>query len=273
MSTKYIRVCSDLHLEQFRGRDIATLEIDCLPKDDRDVESILVLAGDISSDPDQLVQFIKQVETRFRHAVYVPGNHEFYRHDITTWVGRTKELFEKYTERTSYALDDVQIRQVDGIRFIFGTGWADGGMTAYDQELVGRSLNDFYLISRNGSAFTVPAMIQLNRKMRQDIESALKNSPEDAFNVVVTHHMPSYRLCHPRFGHTIDGGFAFNGDAILSSDHAPDIWIHGHTHDTYDRKLFNSRIVCHPRGYAGEFRHDTDHAYNSYKVEPKFIEL
>jgi hypothetical protein len=28
------------------------------------------------------------------------------------------------------------------------------------------------------------------------------------------------------------------------------LWIHGHTHDSFDYRLNGTRVVCNPRGYA-----------------------
>lgn len=273
MSTKYIRVSSDLHLEQYYGMDVAALEISVLPKDDRDAESILVLAGDVSSKPDQLVQFIAQVEKRFRYVIYVPGNHEYYRWEMTTWEPTVELMLSSNSDKTSYAIGKVLCQQIEGVRFIFGTLWSDGGSSLHDQAMVGRYLNDFRIIMLNGKRFTVPDMVYLHKKMKSDIEQFLIEDKTNMKNIVVTHHMPSYRLCHPRFGGEANGGFASNCDSILASDHAPDIWIHGHTHDTIDTQLYNTRIVCNPRGYHHEFDKDAAHEFNSYKVTPKFIEL
>lgn len=273
MSTKYIRVSSDLHLEQYYGMDVAAVEIDVLPKDERDIASILVLAGDISSKPDQLVQFIAQVEKRFRYVLYVPGNHEYYRNEITTWEPTVERMISDNSDKTSAAIGKIMCLQIDGIRFIFGTLWADGGATLHDQAMVGRYLNDFRIITLNGKKFTVSDMQVIHKQMKGDIERFLQQDTSGLKNIVITHHMPSYRLCHPRFGGDANGGFASNCDAILASDYAPAIWIHGHTHDTIDTQLYNTRIVCNPRGYHHEFRGDATHEFNSYKVEPKFIEL
>lgn len=65
MRLKYIRVCSDLHLEQFYGQREELLAAKFIPEDERDAESVLALAGDISSKFDQLVNFIRAVEKRF----------------------------------------------------------------------------------------------------------------------------------------------------------------------------------------------------------------
>jgi hypothetical protein len=28
------------------------------------------------------------------------------------------------------------------------------------------------------------------------------------------------------------------------------LWIHGHTHDSFDYRLNGTRVLCNPRGYA-----------------------
>ena len=37
-------------------------------------------------------------------------------------------------------------------------------------------------------------------------------------------------------------------DYIL--EHQPHLWIHGHTHESFDYELGNTRMVCNPRGCA-----------------------
>lgn len=273
MSTKYLRVVSDLHLEQYAGSQIEQLVEYTVPTDARDAASILVLAGDISSKPTQLAMFIAEVEKRFRWVVYVPGNHEFYKHDMTKWETETRSLLESATEKTSYALSSVLCQQIDGIRFIFGTLWADGGTTIEERMTVARYLNDYRLITIDGVQFTVDTMQNIFEGQKASIEFMLQHDTSGMPNVVVTHHMPSLRLCHPRFGGSANGGFASNLDSVLASDYAPKLWIHGHTHDTIDTKLFNTRIVCNPRGYHKEFDRDVTHQYNKYKVDAKFIEV
>jgi predicted MPP superfamily phosphohydrolase len=267
MSTKYIRVASDLHLEGFMGRNIETLQIDMLPKHENDAESILVLAGDISSSPTQLCQFLKVIENRFRRVVYVPGNHEYYNNDFSTWTPAVRDALEQNCPNTSAALSEVKIEIIDGIRFIFGTLWADGGDSLHSQAKVGAGLWDFSIIRDKGMRFTVQDMQQVHKAQKSQIKQALA-MPFEGKTIVVSHHMPSYRLCHPRFGTEINGGFASNCDAILAGDDHPDIWIHGHTHDTIDTELFETRIVCNPRGYQREANKSE---FNTFA--PKFIDV
>ena len=50
-------------------------------------------------------------------------------------------------------------------------------------------------------------------------------------------------------------------------EHGPDLWIHGHTHDTIDRDLHGTRVVCNPSGYRQEY----GTVFNLFG--PKFVEV
>lgn len=261
-----IRIASDLHLESMYGRDYQTLAVEFLPRDPQDAESILVLAGDVSSYPDQLVGFLNTVADRFATVFFLPGNHCYYRHDFHIW----NENFRKAELKPNIisCADDVLEHQIAGVRFIMCTLWGDGGHGPVEQLAVDRGLNDFRIIRNGAARFTVQDMIEVHKAQKKELVRLLKTE-FDGKTVVCTHHMPSYRLCHPRFGTEINGGFAANCDDILAYDHAPDIWIHGHTHDTGDGMLWKTRVICNPAGYRGEW----STPYNAFHAAPKFIEL
>jgi hypothetical protein len=255
-----IRVASDLHLEAFYGRDMESLFVDFMPRDPRDDGAVLVLAGDISSDPNQLIGFLLAVEKRFKHVVYVGGNHEAYRHNFDAWNLEMRQRFDSHLTKTNAAvLNEVRQVVIDGTRFIFGTLWGDGGPTLDDRGKVGFYLNDFRLITRDGQRrFTVDDMMNEFKAQKVVLQSHL-NQPHDGKTVVVTHHLPSRRLVSARFwpmdgSDGANGGFVGQCDDILAkTETAPSLWIHGHTHDTIDTELWKTRIVCNPAGYRGEW--------------------
>lgn len=280
MSIKHIRVCSDLHLEGFYGRNPEMLLIDFVPSDERDKESILVLAGDISSVPDQLVAFLQCALQKFPQVLFIPGNHEYYRHDCGAWNQEMAERLHKYCPGLHFALGTVKNVQLDDTRFIFGTLWGDGGPGLADQAQVGYFLNDFRLIRFEGRRFTVQDMMNIHQTQKAEIRRSLE-IPFDGKTVVVTHHLPSRRLVSARFwpgdgSDGANGGFASCCDGMIAALE-PDLWIHGHTHDTIDTTLWKTRIVCNPAGYRGEWQT----SFNSFMTAvdgaivtvPKFIEL
>ena len=267
---KYIRIASDLHIDPF-GLDMPKISEFILPADERDAESILILAGDISSSVKQLAEFLKEVSKKFERVIAIPGNHEAYGHDINDWKASIRQEI-KGIKNIRYAEDFPKCEVFDGVRFIFGILWADGGKTLADQAFVANSLNDFFIIRNGQKRFSVPDMIQEHKRQKKAIDRFLKE-PFEGKSVVITHHLPSYRLIserfmpQPPFFKDMNGGFAANFDDILAYDHAPALWIHGHTHDTIDTQLWKTRIICNPAGY----RHEKANGFNAYK--PMFLRL
>jgi hypothetical protein len=295
---KYIRVASDLHLEAFGGRNVDSLLVDFIPADDRDAESILVLAGDISSGDEQLLAFLDCCCKRFPKVIYVAGNHEWYRHDYVHYTAELKAAIANRREMHGafknlvFSLDEVVLEELpeEKLRFIVAPLWADGGPTLQDRGQVGFYLNDFRLITMPGHGdpnyrqiprrFTVDDMIAIHKDQKSKIEQHL-SQPFDGRTVVVTHHLPSRRLVSARFwprdgSDGANGGFASDCDNLICTKE-PWVWIHGHTHDTIDTMLWKTRIVCNPAGYRGEWH--TPHNEFMTAVDgkivtvPKFIEL
>lgn len=250
-----LRIASDLHLEAFMGHNEEVLAQQFLPHSPQDQESVLILAGDISSKPQQLMNFLGVCSQRFKHVVFVPGNHELYRHQFQDWNWWLRKMISSQAESSviSVAADEVKTFEIEDVKFVIGTLWGDGGRSPHEQLCVQQYLNDFRLIGYAERRFKVDDMKWQNAEQSKKIESALAEKSSCRAKVVVTHHMPSYRLCHPRFGGEADGGFACNLDDLLSGNTAPNLWIHGHTHDTIDTTLWNTRIICNPAGYRGEW--------------------
>ena len=251
-----IRLISDIHLEAFSNSNEELIN-QFAASDDRDAESVLVLAGDISSNKDQLIQFLTGVAPRFKHTFFVGGNHEGYKHHFQEWNSSMRERFDVIPKLSAAVLDEVLCQEYDGTRFIYGTLWADGGPTLADKGAVGFYLNDFRLIRWENRKFRVPDMIELNRCAKARIKEFLE-TPFDGKTVVITHHLPSRRCVSDRFwpgdgSDGANGGFASNCDALMAADSGPALWVHGHTHDFIDTTLWNTRVLCNPTGYRGEW--------------------
>ena len=74
-------------------------------------------------------------------------------------------------------------------------------------------------------------------------------APHAGPTVVITHHAPSPRSIHPRFaGSPLNGCFVSDASRLL--DGRATLWIHGHTHDSFDYVTGDTRVVCNPRGYV-----------------------
>lgn len=83
--TKF-KLVSDLHLEFYKEGD----EVYRPPVEKDDANTVLLLAGDIHVGTKAL-PWIEEMTKRYRHVVYVLGNHEFYGQEwyktLDFWAG------------------------------------------------------------------------------------------------------------------------------------------------------------------------------------------
>jgi predicted phosphodiesterase len=231
-SAMKIHVLSDLHLEFADFQPPAT---------DADV---VVLAGDISVGS----KGIAWAEAHFHvPVIYVAGNHEYYKRDLMLQA----ELRERAVGRVHF-LDHDQVI-IDGVRFLGATLWTD--FLLFGEERKSASLAaarqhilDFRLIRDRGAPFTPERSIELHRHSRAWLATQLHGTSYAGTTVVVTHHGPHWSSVHARWRDDLcTPGFVSDLEELLGA--AP-LWIHGHTHDSFDYQVNGTRVVCNPRGYA-----------------------
>ena len=77
-------------------------------------------------------------------------------------------------------------------------------------------------------------------------------TPFDGPTVVITHHAPHWDSVHPKFrSDPVTGAFASDLSSLIIQ-HQPNLWVHGHVHNSSDYRVGTSRIVCNPHGYGNE---------------------
>ena len=82
------------------------------------------------------------------------------------------------------------------------------------------------------------------------LEQALGQPHTAGPTVVITHHAPTPKSIHPRFaGSLLNTNFVSDVQALIQA-RRPDLWIHGHTHDSFDYVVGATRVLCNARGYA-----------------------
>lgn len=84
-------------------------------------------------------------------------------------------------------------------------------------------------------------------------------------DIVVTHHSPSMKGCHPRWKGDACNHFFHNNLDNLVEELQPKLWVHGHSHDEADYMIGKTRVICHPRGYPDE--------RNFKKYVPKYVDI
>jgi calcineurin-like phosphoesterase family protein len=111
-----------------------------------------------------------------------------------------------------------------------------------------RGMNDFRVIQgANGKVFSPYEAAEIHRKTVEWLKFMLEQ-PFDGETVIVTHHGCSPKSIHPRWAKSLLNG-AFTSDLEHLLGRAA-LWIHGHTHDSFDYVRHGTRVIVNPRGYC-----------------------
>ena len=139
------------------------------------VGDVLVLAGDIVpfALTDKNQDFFRYVADNFETTYWLPGNHEYYHHDIDILDDHLFELAARknlnYLQRTSVV--------IQGVRFLGCTLWTDFNIQPgwrFGAELVAKAfLPDYKLIRMRGKQFSPSMGIDLHHQNIDWLESAL----------------------------------------------------------------------------------------------------
>lgn len=258
-------VLSDLHLECSDLQLPALLDFD-----------IALLAGDIANPGSRVVQWVQDsaVLRRARAVVWVAGNHEYFDSTLQAEAARMKALAAACLRPRLHLLDGGEV-VIDGVRFLGCTLWtdfalridADGGCVSDVERgmaAAGRRMVDYRAIELDDAG--VPRKLRPHdaAAMHREQRAWLKQSMAEPFagrTVVITHHGPHRRSLAARFaGDWIST--AFISELPEAFFRVPALWVHGHTHASFDYRLGGCRVVCNPRGYTRAGSSAENQAFN-----------
>lgn len=221
-----IRLLSDLHLEFEKDQGVAF--INSLDPGDSDV---LVLAGDITVC-NLVCPTLRKLTAKWPYVIYLCGNHEFYGTDIAVFKRRVlREMLPN--NLMWFGVQGYQILHQE-VAFAGATLWFPRRERSWHHR---KSISDFSLIEH--------ADEQIPIAHQEDVRQLRRFSPD----VVVTHHLPCTASVSPRYrGSLLNDFFEADQEALVRELH-PKLWLHGHTHDSVDVMVGETRVVCNPRGY------------------------
>jgi Icc-related predicted phosphoesterase len=197
---------------------------------------VLVLAGDVHTKGRN--DWINEAAKYFGDVVYVLGNHEYYQRKHPDEM----EKYRKGLASNVHLLENESVT-INGVTFHGGTLWnnMDNGNPIVEMA-VEYFMNDFRVIRTNGGKrrFTPLWARHLHSETVRYFKKNVK--PGD---IVVTHHAPSFLSIHPDYPD-------FKTNCGFASDFKPQLWFHGHVHNSFDYTIGDTRILCNPRGYTSK---------------------
>ena len=239
-----IDIISDLHLNLLHEVDEAQTMFS-----DGD---LLIVAGDLTNTYKEFwnigTEFLTLAKRHYKDVLYVLGNHEFYDYEPTTIKNVTDAISAWCFENSIHFMSEPTTMIIQGKTFFGGTMWGDCHQPEFIP-VIRAMLNDFrFIYTDNKTKFTPNDSITLNGKFKEKLM-------ETKADVVVTHFAPTRKSISDRFdGSLINSYFANDGIEKFIETSEIKLWVHGHTHDTFDYIIGNTRIVCNPKGYVGENR-------------------
>jgi predicted phosphodiesterase len=257
----YIRYFSDLHLEfsapnnldwnltEEDAESFTRYNVAFPMKEDS--ETVLVVAGDLAQLErfDKAVIFLKSWAKRFKHVIYVLGNHEFYKFYLNINIADLREKVKDCNNISIFGNEPGSVI-IDGVNFICGTLWTK--VSDDDFLFVMRGLNDYHIIAYDSDRTRIISPVDTTKIHETSLLVMAESFDPSLKNVVVTHHMPSFSAVDPAYKNSyINAGFTSDLDDFILK-HKPDVWIFGHTHTKYNGYVGMTRLLCNPFGYPHE---------------------
>lgn len=248
-------IASDLHLEFNKNFKLQN----------KSGSEILILAGDVTSELKNYRPVFEQFCNHWEHVIYVPGNHEYYdgeksKEEIDDFL---KKVIEPHFDNLHILINErIQIKD----QWFVGT-------TLWSSPLKEDGFNDFaYIKQQNG----LPITKYDYQCWNLNSIGFLKDNVQEG-DVVITHHMPFFTSLlskHYNFkskyqSSEIDYHYFGNNSIIVDEiikPLKPKLWVSGHTHESFDVMVDNTRCVCHPCGYPHEMND-----YNAKHIHPSFF--
>jgi Icc-related predicted phosphoesterase len=233
-----VQVLSDLHIE-FEEFDIEHNDSD-----------VVILAGDIHVKEKGVLWALENIKDK--PVLYILGNHEFYGKAYPKLVTSLKEI----AEGTNVKVLEKDTVTLDGVNFMGCTLWTDFELFG-DSRLSGyqcqQVMTDFKKI-RVSPKYSKLRSIDVASIHRQSLDW-LKEQLEayrGMTNVVITHHGPSaLSLPGGKEGGVASAAYVSNLESVISR-YTPNVWVHGHLHNSSEYKIGNCQVICNPRGYPDE---------------------
>lgn len=242
-----VQYASDLHLE-FADNWSYLKQNPIQP-----VGDILILAGDIGylgDDNYSKHPFWDWASQNYKQVIVTLGNHEFYKYyDISTLEDG---LCGEIRNNIHYYYNSVV--RIDNVDIVISTLWSQ--ILLEDAYATENCVSDFRRIIYGGSMLTFTEFNTEHRKCLAFLKNAVENSSA-LKRIVVTHHVPSFRLVSSEFkGSKINGAFAAELFDYISESKL-DFWIYGHSHRNIDATIGTTKCVSNQLGYVFKNEHMT----------------
>ncbi len=217
---------------------------------DLDGVDVCIVAGDFDQPIAEVVRTLQELSQGKVDIIYVAGNHEHYGR---VYADNIAEGYRACDECPNVHFLENQTLILHGVRFLGATLWTDYALEGdpfFGMQAAKQNISDFDFIKEKEYVPATPEFFErLHQRSRRFLSSVLEIPFDDGPTIVVTHHAPHPASIEQRYrGRDFNGAYASDLTELLYKG-APALWVHGHTHHSFDYKIFNTRVICNPAGY------------------------
>lgn len=246
-----LQILSDLHIDSYARQ---SHPIGHIPKTNADV---VLVAGD-TANSDSGMPWLQEQAARLQvPLITITGNHEYFGEDVLSFDKKIA-TWGNYDEVLAQGLRVLQCQYVDigDVRILGCTLWTDYQYQANEDTMVAvkKFMRDYTQIYAGGAFFSPEISMQLHAKQRQWLKQSLITAQQLGKRaVVMSHHSISPLSVSEKYA-SLPSNAAFVSDfsAWMQEPWAPELWVHGHTHEAFDYQIDKTRVVVNPRAYPNE---------------------
>lgn len=230
-----IQFFSDLHTED---GPVPFVQQDC---------DVLVIVGDIGVGMMTLEWLDEQLYDVKVPILYVPGNHEFYYHNLYEMLpifeARCAAMGIDFLYNKSLVIQDTL--------FCGTTLWTDFNLhnNQYNKMIVApQQMTDYLCIDGTNGKITPVEILAEHNKAIAFLDTTLGNRPKGQQAVVLTHQAPHVLSLGKERDNRYAPFYASNLDNLINK-HEPELWLHGHIHESVQYFIGEETLVMsNPRG-------------------------
>jgi len=239
-----VRIFSDLHLE-FGLQPIKK----CVDICSKSRTKYTILAGDITNFKQRencLSKLVSELKPLTDKIIYILGNHEYYE------LGQTKAkdvvgVYRDLCKNLDINFLENEPLETEDFTFYGTTLWSKPNYESYSM------MNDKYSFTSSQE------ILDIHQESVFKLGSFINEYQKDQKLVVISHHMPSFKLIDKEYRKYayLHPGFASELDYLIK--YPVSYWIFGHTHRPSDTTINGVRLLCNPHGYPKELYSKADY--------------
>ncbi|MGP9687830.1 metallophosphoesterase [Psychrobacter sp. AOP22-C1-C5] len=246
-----LQILSDLHIDSYARQ---SHPVGHIPKTDADV---VLVAGDTANSDSGMPWLQLQAERLQVPLITIAGNHEYFNEDVLEF-DKKLATWDNYSDNLKRGVKVLQCQHIDigEVRILGCTLWTDYQYQASDETMSAARhfMRDYKQIYAGSKLFSPEVSIRIHTEQRQWLQQALITAKAlGKKTIVMSHHSVSPLSVSEKYAN-LPSNAAFVSDLSgwMHEDWAPMLWVHGHTHEAFDYRIGNTRVIVNPRAYPNE---------------------